>query len=293
MRRLYSGAGAARITSGSRQSTMMPRVVEMFEQCRALARVRRARAATAGSRDVRDRAASRCRARLDSRSRSSASKYAVSASDFARSASMPARRKIVQRHAQRRERENRRIRQLPAVRARHRREMRSHLEARGLIVAPPAGEARALGFRMAFVHEAAGDGARSGIEIFVAAPDREIATACRAAAAADCPPRARDRNRPRSPSRCAGFADRAQIERLAGAVLHAGQQHERDARAVLVEHALRSPRRKSCRRLRRFELDQRRRRIEAVEADLRFDRVAIRRKRVFSIRIAGRSAVGR
>src|SRR5947209_19791429 len=83
----------------------------------------------------------------------------------------------LERYAQRCEREDRRIAQLPAVGAGSRRELRSHAETRALVVSPPAGETRPLRLRMAFVDEAPGHGAGSGIEVFVAAPDREIGAA--------------------------------------------------------------------------------------------------------------------
>ena len=46
-----------------------------------------------------------------------------------------------------------------------------------LVIAPPAGEARARGARMAFVDEAAGHCARSGVHVLIVAPDREVGAA--------------------------------------------------------------------------------------------------------------------
>ena len=63
----------------------------------------------------------------------------------------------VERYPQRRQRQDRRIRQLPAVGARRRSEFRPHTEARRWLVTPPAGKSWQLGVGMALMNEAAGD----------------------------------------------------------------------------------------------------------------------------------------
>src|SRR6185312_1429751 len=77
-----------------------------------------------------------------------------------------------QRYTQWRQRQDRWVGELPAVRPGGGNEFRTHLESRGLVVAPPAGEAGQHGTGVARVHEGAADGARSAVEEFVAAPDR-------------------------------------------------------------------------------------------------------------------------
>ncbi len=53
--------------------------------------------------------------------------------------------------------------------------LRRHLEAAAFIVAPPARESRQFLIpRVTFVDEASGDATGPAVEIFVAAPDREI-----------------------------------------------------------------------------------------------------------------------
>src|ERR1700758_5349989 len=76
------------------------------------------------------------------------------------------------------------------------------------------------------------------------------------------------------------IGDRAQIKHLSTEILHTRQQYERDAMAMPFEGI-------GDRRFGQygvavaFEFDQRIGGIESVEANLRFDRVAIRRKRAF------------
>src|SRR3546814_2895961 len=95
-----------------------------------------------------------------------------------------------------------------------------------LFVAPPAGEAWAVGARVAFVDEAAGDRAGPGIHVLVVAPHGEIGSAVVQlhrqvaggvrAVAAD--------------QRAGGMAqarDLAQVEGLAAAVLHARPYDQR------------------------------------------------------------------
>ena len=82
--------------------------------------------------------------------------------------------------------ENGRIADLPSRCASRRRERRGHEKARGRIVSPPAGKPGQRRARMARMHERTADGARSGVEVLVTAPHREIRTRRHAAAAAGC-----------------------------------------------------------------------------------------------------------
>ncbi len=184
-----------------------------------------------------------------------------------------------QRNAQRRERENRRIRQLPAFGTGRRREIGTHAETRFLVVAPPAGKARPVRARVALVHERAGDGARARVQVFVAAPHGEIAAAV-VQLQREVAGRVREVEADDAALLVGRLGDFLEIERLARAVLHAGQHHERDARTVLGERALDRGIGDRAVGLVAFELDQRGRGIEAVEAHLRFDRVAIGRERM-------------
>ena len=59
----------------------------------------------------------------------------------------------------------------------------AHPEAHALVVAPPAGEARAIRARMAFVHEAAGDRAGPGVHVPCSGTRPRNPRRCRASAA--------------------------------------------------------------------------------------------------------------
>ena len=64
---------------------------------------------------------------------------------------------------------------MPALGSRNGVKIRRHAETVFLVVAPPTRESRQFGITgMALVHEAAGDAARTAVEVFVAASDREI-----------------------------------------------------------------------------------------------------------------------
>ena len=86
---------------------------------------------------------------------------------------------------------------------------------------------------MPFVHEAAADGARSGIEIFVAAPDREIG-----APVVQFQRRIADGVREIQAHRRAGAArggdQRGQFHGLSREILNAGQQNQRQAGRLLA-----------------------------------------------------------
>src|SRR3954447_11226001 len=100
--------------------------------------------------------------------------------------------------------------------------MRAHAEARVLIVAPPSRKARSIGACMAFVHEAAGHGAGTGVEIFVAAPHGEIAAAV-VQVQREIAGRVRKIETDDAAFAMCERRDRLEIERLARAVLHAGE----------------------------------------------------------------------
>src|SRR5262249_56578564 len=116
-----------------------------------------------------------------------------------------------------------------------------HEEARRLLVTPPAGEphpgkraavARArLRLAVTLVHEAAADRARTAVEILVAAPHGEVGLR-----RMQSERRIADRMRQLEPGDAAGGVCRARdardVERLTGAKLHPGPQHQRDLRAV-------------------------------------------------------------
>ena len=81
---------------------------------------------------------------------------------LARSRSIPGLGENLHRGAQRRQRQYRRIAQLPALRSRHRMKIGPHLETSRLIVAPPSGEARQVpSERVALVHETSCNTARA------------------------------------------------------------------------------------------------------------------------------------
>jgi len=131
---------------------------------------------------------------------------------------------------------------------------------------------------VALVHEAAGDRAGTGIHVFVMAPHCEVRAAVvqlqRQIADRMCQVEAGDRA-----GGVCKVCDLPQLERLAGAVLHAGPQHQRQARSVLGDRALDRLHRERAVLLVGFQFDQVGSRIEAVEANLRFERMAIGRER--------------
>ena len=149
--------------------------------------------------------------------------------------------KHLERGEQRRGREDRRIAHGPAGGAGGGPELRQHLEARLRLVAPPAGQARRRVREMPLVHEAAADRAGPGVQILVRAPHGEI----------DIPVVQRQRQvadgmRHVEPGKRAGVVrgarDARAVECLAGAVLHAGPQHQRELAAELARSSPRCPR---------------------------------------------------
>ena len=131
---------------------------------------------------------------------------------------------------------------------------------------------------MALVHEAAGDRAGTGIQILVVAPHREIDPAV-----VQCQFNVADRvgkvDAADRALRVGEAHDLGNVERLPAAVLHAGPQHQREARAVFGDRACDRRHRERIVSLVGLQFDQVGGRIEAVEADLRFHRVAVGRER--------------
>ena len=126
---------------------------------------------------------------------------------------------------------------LPGIGGRHRDELglELHAKARRRIVSPPTGETRKVAIgRVPLVDERAGDRARTGVEIFVGTPDREI----------DIPIVQRERNvagrmREIDPDDATALlrsrGDSRDVEELAGEKIHPGEKDERDLVAVFFE----------------------------------------------------------
>ncbi len=140
----------------------------------------------------------------------------------------------LERGQQGRGREDRRIAHGPAGGAGRGTELRQHLEARLGLMSPPARQSRRRAFEVLLVHEAAGDRAGTGVQVLVRAPHREIdipvvqlqrqvADGMRQVEAGDGADVVR------------GARDARAVEGLAGAVLHARPQHQRELAAELVD----------------------------------------------------------
>src|SRR4029077_3079841 len=83
----------------------------------------------------------------------------------------------LERRAQCRHRQNRRIPELPSLRTLNRMKIRSHLKPGWLVVSTPAGEPRQTKFaRVAFVDEASANAAGATVHVFVGTPHSEITT---------------------------------------------------------------------------------------------------------------------
>ncbi len=126
------------------------------------------------------------------------------------------------------------------VSRRHRNELRLelHAEACRRIVPPPTGQARQLAVgRVPLVHERSRDRAGSGVEILVGTPDREIDIPIvqRQRHVADCV-------REIDPDHAAVLLRRRRdfldVEQLTGEKIHAGDKHERDLVALLLQRGL-------------------------------------------------------
>ena len=107
------------------------------------------------------------------------------------------------------------------------------------VVAPPAGEARQLGslaWRSCTKQPAIA--ARAAVQVLVAAPHGEVGVPVVQLQAAGCRRRAPGRSRRCSPAACAAAVIAAHVEGLAGAVVHAAQQHQRDRWPSRCDRAL-------------------------------------------------------
>ncbi len=145
---------------------------------------------------------------------------------------MPTSSNISSDSEHRRHREDRRVGQLPGVRAVDRRHHGAHLEPGGRIGAPPAGE---LGQRtvcqVPLVDERTGERARPAVEVLVRAPrrpvdvpvvqlQRQVARGVRQVPADD------------SAGGAAGRGDRGDVEELTAVVVDRTEQHQRYAIAL-------------------------------------------------------------
>ncbi len=130
---------------------------------------------------------------------------------------------------------------------------------------------------MAFVHEGAGDRAGSGVEVFVAAPDGEIDAAV-VQLQRKITDAVREVEADHAALRVRPVDEPLQVESLAGAVLHAGPQDQGDAMAVFGQRAFDRCVGDRSVGFVAFDLDQVGGRVETMETDLRFHRVAIGRE---------------
>ncbi len=207
------------------------------------------------------------------RARTSASSMPVSASDLLRSASMPARSN---RSSEARNGASPRMGGL----------LSCHPSApmagvncgaiwkRVVLMAPPASESGQGGVAMvALVHEGAGNRARAAVEVFVMAPHRKVRRHVMQAQR-QVAHRMRQVEPMRAPCRRAArvIASRSKAWPV---VLHAGPQHQRQARAVLGDGAFDRGQRNRAVGFVRLHFHQTLGRVETMEADLSFHRVAV------------------
>ena len=187
-------------------------------------------------------------------------------------------REDLERSEESREREYGRVAELPALRTGNGHEARPHLEARRLVVPPPSREART--FRVVgvpVVHEAAGDGARSRVQVLVGAPDREIhipVVQCERHVAGGMREVEPDRNA----APACGPRDALHVVDLAGVVLHARQHDQREVVGVPMDQFFQILHAQARFAGTRSREDEGLARIVAMEAHLRLDGVAIGRK---------------
>ena len=128
------------------------------------------------------------------------------------------------------------------------------------------------------MHETAGHRARSGVHVLVVAPDGEVGAGIMQAQRQV----AGSVGMVEADHRAGGVAqahDLRHVERLPGAILHARPQHQRQARAVLGDGLLDRGHREGAVGLIRLHFDQIGVRVEAVEAHLRLQRIAVGGKR--------------
>ena len=131
---------------------------------------------------------------------------------------------------------------------------------------------------MAFVHEAAGDRSGPGVHVLVVAPHCKVGIAV-----VQLQRQVADRVREvETHGRAGGVPeprDVLQVEGLSGAVLHAGPDDGREARAVFGDGAFDRGHRERAVLAVWFDFDQGLGRVETVETHLRFQRVAVGRER--------------
>ncbi len=175
--------------------------------------------------------------------------------------------------------EQRVIADLPAGGAAVRPERLRHLEARVEVVAPPAGQPRRCAVEVALVHEGAGCRAGPSVQVLVRAPGREIRVPVvqRERQVAD---RVREVE---TGDRADAMRGRRRVPRCRGAGRSGtGRPAAGRARAATPRRSISatmSSCRSSCSPARGADLDQDACRIAAVPADLRRDRITVRRKR--------------
>ena len=202
----------------------------------------------------------------------------MSRSDFSRRRGMPARRKI---SSDTRRGASARMGGLESCQPSapwRRHEMRTHAGSAVVLSWPhqPAKRGNAVRAWRSCTKQPR-DGAWAAVEVLVAAPDGEIAAPLSCRLQREVAHGMREIEADDAAHAAARAAVMARkIERLAGAVLDAGEHHQRDARAVFGRARVRWPPSEVVpfgSSLSKF--DQRSAGIETVEADLRFHRVAI------------------
>ena len=184
-----------------------------------------------------------------------------------------------QAREERRERQDRRVRALPPVRARARDELRPHREARARVVSPPAREARdrRVG-AVPLVHERARDRARPGVEVLVGAPAREV-DAPVVEPRREVPRPVREVPAGERANGVRGRGDPVDRERLARRVVDAAEHDERQRVARLADrgqHVLLADQRLARARA---HLDHVRVRVKPAGRDVRAHGVGVARER--------------
>ncbi|KAG1443296.1 hypothetical protein G6F57_018141 [Rhizopus arrhizus] len=124
------------------------------------------------------------------------------------------------------------------------------------------------------MHERASHRSRSAVEVLVVAPHGEIRCDVMQAQRQVADRMCKIEADPRTVQAC-GAGDRIEVEGLAGAVLHAGPKHQRQARAMLGDGTLDRRERDRAIGFVRLYFHQARGGGEAMEADLRLHGVAI------------------
>jgi hypothetical protein len=130
---------------------------------------------------------------------------------------------------------------------------------------------------MALVDEGAGDRTGAGVQVLVAAPGGKVRSG-RVQLERQVADRMGEIETGERAGRVRGARDVRQIEGLAGAVLHAGPEHQRDAARFVRQRGLDVGGLERVGARARRQLDQAASRVEPMPADLRFDGVAVRGK---------------